>query len=161
METPTLPLPPYATFSADELASADRMEAQYNAAHRRDRAIAAENAGHSVRYATDGSLRRLAKFYARRLEDIDEGDRTVSAAHRRLLVAQQRDIEREQDFRAALAESWLATEDGTDCYTAFQGRGGLAAVLDGSATPASYDLAVTLDWEHWKCGLPHVLDWRS
>ncbi len=68
-------------------------------------------------------------------------------------------MEREQEFRAALAHSWLAIEYGTHSLTAFEARGGLAAVLEHDAPAPSYDLAVLLDRQQFLRGLPCVLDW--
>lgn len=152
---------PYSTFSAEEIAISDRMEDDYNRQHAATRALADEKAGHTVRGMTDGSLARLRVVYTRQIEDIDAGQVTGGKRRRRLVEVKLTDIGREQEFRAALAESWLAREDGTHCYTSFQGRGGLAAVMLGEAVAPSYDLAVLLDWEHWKRGLVHVLDWSE
>jgi hypothetical protein len=85
----------------------------------------------------------------------------MSKAERHVFDARLRDTEREQEFRAALAHSWRASETGTHCYSEFQARGGLAAVLNNKAQPPSYDLAILLDWEHCQHGLAHVLNWPT
>lgn len=175
----------YAEWTADERAASDRMEGDFNATRR---AILASAdlmrrsdpvkqpkdtgplyiSGPTVRGHSDDMLQRAAKRMRRQLEDIAEGDHTLPAkgprgvkARVRFLNVVLRDIEREQEFRAALAYSWLAAEDGTHCYTAYQARGGLDAVLNHGAPPASYDLAVTLDWELWRRGGLHVLAWKD
>jgi hypothetical protein len=175
----------YATHPPEWVEAADRMEADYNARRsailstadlmrRSDPVKQPKNtgplwiAGPTVRTYTDEMLSRARKRYRRELEDIAEGDHNLPATGRSGVKARVRflgvvllDVEREQEFRAALAESWLAAEGGTHCYTSFQGRGGLAAVADHGATPPSYDLAVLLDRENFRRGLPHALDWES
>ena len=151
----------YATRTAGWRAAADRMEAEFNSQRNGERARLAAAQGHPIRFAPDSSLRRLATRYQRDLEDVEAGDLAGGGERARMLKAQLRDIEREQAVRAALAHSWRAREGGTHCRSAFQGRGGLRAVLEDHASPPSYQLAAQLDWEHWKRGLPCVLAWSE
>jgi len=112
---------------------------------------------HPIGLARDDSLRRLAKAYRRDLEDIADGD--LHPGRKAVIAARLRDIEREQDFRATLRECWLAAEDGTHSYTAFDARGGLEAVLNHGASAPSYQLAMRLDQERQARGLTHVFEW--
>jgi hypothetical protein len=146
----------YATWCAGERDASDRMEALYN--HDR-RCVIADTAGHPITTQPDGLLRSLAKTYRRRLEDHEDGSHVLAKGHLRVVRVKLRDVEREQTYRAALAESWLAAEGGTHCYSAFQARGGLGAVLHDGAIPPTYELARLLDLAHWKQGFLHVLDW--
>jgi hypothetical protein len=149
----------YATHTAGWRAAADRIEAEFNSQRNGERARLEAAQGHPIRFAPDASLRRLATRYRRDLEDVEAGDLAGGGERAQMLEARLHDIEREQAVRAALANSWRAREDGTHSYSAFQGRGGLRAVLEDGATPPSYQLAAELDWEHWKRGLPCVLTW--
>jgi hypothetical protein len=151
----------YATWSTEQREASDRMERLYNQQRRCGLAQGAAALGHPISTATDDMLRSLAKTYTRQLEDVEDGSLAGGDKRARMLRAKLLDIEREQDFRAALAESWLASEDGTHCYTSFMARGGLGGVLHEGATPPSYELAVFLDRDHWRRGLAHVLDWDS
>lgn len=153
---------PYATWGAEERDASDRMEADYNAQARARLALLAADRGHPIYMPVDcpdSMLSNLLKRWRRNLEDVEDGSLGGGKRRARMLRARITDIEVEQGRRSALAESWRATEDGTQCYSAFQGRGGLAAVLDHGATPPSYDLAVTLDWERHQHGLSTVLAW--
>jgi hypothetical protein len=139
------------------------MEADYNSQARARLALLAAERGHpftATTDITDGMLRRLLKEYRRDLEDVEDGSLHGGEPRARLLRAQVADIEREQERRAVLAECWRASEGGTHCYSAFQGRGGLLAVVDHDARPPSYELAVLLDWEKFKRGECHVLVWQ-
>jgi hypothetical protein len=147
----------HAEMTAEQREIADRVEADYNMQRGAELALAAERAGHTVRFATDDSLRRLGKLYRRELEDIDDG--TLAKGRRPITAARLRDVEREQAFRAALAATWQAAEDGTHSYTGYASRGGLSAVLYHGARPPSYLLAVQLDRANWSAGEPHVLEW--
>lgn len=158
-ETTFAPDSSYATWTPAQRAASARMEDQFNSNRARDLALRDEKLGHTVRGMTDDMLRRLAITYARTIEDIEAGDEHGTPARVRMIKAQIRDIEREQAFRGALAESWLASEDGTHCYSSFQARGGLAAVLNHGAPAPTYDLAVLLDCERHLRGLSTVLDW--
>lgn len=149
----------YATRTSCWRAAADRMETEFNSQRNGERARLEAEQSHPIRFASDALLRRLATRYRRDLEDVEAGGLTGGSYRTRMLKAQLRDIECEQAVRAALAKSWLAREDGTHSYSAFQGRGGLRGVLKEGATPPSYQLAAQLDWEHWKRGLPCVLVW--
>lgn len=151
----------YASWSQEERESSDRMEAYFQGQRRTILAQAEANAGHPISYRPDESLRRLAKTWRRELEDVQCGDRNGGKRREALLKARLRDIEAEQDVRAALRESWLASEDGTHSYTGFMGRGGLAAVRDHGATPPSYPLAEQLDYLNHMRGLPTVLEWEK
>lgn len=151
----------YASWCEEGRAAADRVEADANMRHSRNLAIRAANQGHPLWEFGDDSLRRFAKRYARMVEDHEDGTQPLAEGHLRLTKIRLLDVEREQDYRAALAEAWLATDDGTHSYSSFQARGGLEAVLHHGATPPSYELATALDWENWKRGLPHVLDWDA
>lgn len=147
----------YAEWSTEERAAADRAEDRHNS---EVRCQMAEKVGTNyVSVTGDDSLRSLAITYRRQLEDIGSGNLTGGEPRARVVRARLKDVEREQEFRAAMAGSWLAATDGTHSYTAFVARGGLAAVRDYGATPASYRLAALLDWTNWKRGQPHVLDW--
>jgi len=147
----------YATWTRTMRRASDRMEADYNDNARVVLARRDETQGHTVHGQPDDSLRRLATIFRRELEDIAEG--ALPRARRPLAEARLRDVERESEFRRALAESWLAAESGTHCYSAFDARGGLEAVLNHGAPPPSYSLAVTLDWELMRRGEVHVLAW--
>jgi hypothetical protein len=151
----------YATYTAEWRAAADHMEAEFNGQRNVERARLAAGQGHPIRCASDASLRRLATRCRRDLEDVGTGDLAGAAERAQMLEAQLHDVECEQAARAALAESWRAREDGTHSYSAFQGRGGLRAVLEDGAAPPSYELAALLDWEHWTLGRPCVLAWRD
>lgn len=116
--------------------------------------VLARTRGQTISGLTDDALQYAAARLRRALHDSP----TSNPDRRRL----QRDlgaVEREQQFRQCLTDTWLAREDGTHCYTAFAERGGLAAVLAGDAPPPSYALAVILDWERCQQGQPHVLNW--
>jgi hypothetical protein len=159
MSTGFSPESVYAAWSDDERVAADRIEEKYN---QERRCQLAELVGTSyVRVAPDESLRHLATVYRGELEDIDRAHLCGGAARARVARAKLVDVEREQEARAALADSWLANEDGTHCYTAFVSRGGLDAVLHHGATPPSYHLAAMLDRLNWERGFPHVLAWGS
>lgn len=149
----------YAEWTTAQREASDRMEAEANS--RQSAVLARRDAadGHTVRGMADDSLRRMAVRLRRDLEDIEAGDQP--AAKRAVTTARLRDVEGEQAIRGALAECWLASEDGTHCYTGFMARGGLGAVLDHGAVPASYWLAETLDWRNWRQGKAHVLAWSS
>lgn len=152
----------YATWTAEQREISDRMEADYNMEASARLGLIAGDRGHPITATTDcpdGMLRRLVKQYRRNLEDVDDGSLHGGRSRARMLRAQIADIEREQERRAVLAECWQASETGTHSYSDFQGRGGLLAVVDHGARPPSYELAVLLDWEHWKLGLEHVLAW--
>jgi hypothetical protein len=153
----------YATYTPKQVAICDRMEAEFNSQQRTQRARNDEHAYHPVHRGTDDSLRRSAKRIRRQLEDIADGELNdnKSGSRRRMLEAQLRDIETEQEVREALAETWQAAERGTECYTAFKGRGGLEAVVNHGATPPSYELAKLMDWEHFKTGRVYVLAWEE
>jgi hypothetical protein len=149
----------YATWSEDERAAADRVEDKYN--HELRCQLAEQVGTQYVRLAPDESLRHLATVYGRELEDIESGELCGGAARARVVRAKLADIEREQECRSALAESWLASEDGTHCYTGFVSRGGLDAVLHHGATRPTYHLAAMLDRLNWERGQPHVLVWGA
>jgi hypothetical protein len=151
----------YASWTKAQRAAADRVEAASNIQRRGILAQADAAAGHPLMGQPDDSLRWLAKKYSRDLEDVESGDLAGGDKRARLLRAQLHDIAVTQEYRAALAESWLADEDGTHSYTAFQARGGLRAVLDNSAPAPSYDLAIFLDHEHFLRGLPTVMEWAA
>lgn len=153
----------YATYTPEQVQVSGRMEAEFNRRRRTELARSDEHAYHLVHRGTDDSLRRFAKRIERQLEDIADGDLPDSKTghRRRMLEAQLADIRQEQEVRTALAETWQAAEGGTECYSAFKGRGGLAAVVHHGATPPSYDLAKLLDWEHFKTGRVHVLEWSG
>jgi len=151
----------YAEWTPAQRAAADRIERDYNARRSSILALAEEQSGHTVRGLSDDQLPRAATTTRRALEDIESGARAGSTARARLLRARLRDIEAEQVFRRALAETWHATEFGTHSYTAFEARGGLAAVVEHGAPPPSYDLAVLLDRERFERGLSCVLDWQA
>lgn len=151
----------YAEYTADQLAVCDRMEADYNRDRCAIRAMTDENAGHTVSRMPDDMLVSLAKSYRRHIEDIDDGSRNAAKGERKGTEIQLRDIAREQEYRAALAESWLATFWGTHDYTAYAGRGGLAAVAHHDAPRISYELARLLDLRNWRDGEPHVIDWDA
>lgn len=151
----------YAEWTKAQREAADRVEAASNAQRRCILAQADAAAGHPVTGQPDDSLRRLAVVYRRELEDVLAGDVPGGERRSQLLRAKLHDIACEQEFRAALAESWLADEDGTHSYTAFQARGGLQAVVENSAPAPSYDLALLLDREHFLRGLPTVMEWAG
>jgi hypothetical protein len=153
----------YAEYSAEEREIVDRQEDESNHRHATTLALRDEKEHFTVRGMTDDGLRRLLKTYRRELEDVEDGDLADSkTGHRaRILKAKIKDIQREQDWRAALAESWMATWEGTHSVTGYAARGGLDAVVNHGATPPSYDLAARLDWRNWKHGLPHVLAWKD
>lgn len=149
----------YATWSAGQRAAADRMEAQFNSRRSTVIETRAQALAHPVPSWPDDILRRTAKRLRRSLEDIADGDE--SEGKRPLVMAQLRDVEAEQERRAALTEYWAASGDGTHCYSAFQGRGGVLAVREDRAVPPSYDLAHLLDWEAWRRGAECALDWQG
>lgn len=151
----------YAEWTDRQREQADRVERDFNAHRSSILALADEKSGHSVRSLADEQLPRTARRIARQIEDIEAGDRLGSKAQVWMLRAQLHDVEREQQFRAALAYSWLAVEHGTHSLTAFEARGGLAAVLENGASAPSYDLAVLLDRQQFLRGLPCVLDWAA
>jgi len=153
----------YAEYTKTERRIADRVEEESNDRRAGVLALADANAHHTVRGCTDGGLRSLLKTYRRELEDIEDGDLPddKSRPRERLAKAKIADIEREQEFRAVLAETWQAAEDGTHSFTGFMARGHLTGVIHHGATPPSYDLAQKLDWRNWKQGLPHVLEWSE
>lgn len=149
----------YAAWSADERSAADRAEVRFNADQRRH--LAGQVSTAYVRVAADDNLRNLARTCRRQLEDIASGDLSGGEPRARLICAMLTDIEREQECRQALAQSWLAREDGTHCYSAYEARGGLGAVLRHGAVPPTYHLAAILDRLNWQRGLPHVLAWAA
>lgn len=153
----------YAEYNAEEREIFDRQESEADSRIATMLAVRDEHRGHTVRGCTDDGLRGLLKTYRRELEDVEDGDLPDSrTGHRaRVLKAKIADIEGEQNWRAAFAESWLATERGTHSVTGYAARGGLKAVLDHGAIPPSYDLAAKLDWRNWKEGRPHVLAWKE
>lgn len=150
----------YATWTSDQRAAADRAEADFNRAQRCGRLAELVHTAY-IRVATDDSVRRLATQYRLELEGIQSGDLAGGRQRARQTRIRLTDVEREQQIRAALAESWLAREDGTHCYTAYEARGGLEAVAYYGAPAPSYELAVQLDRLNWRCGLPHVLTWTA
>jgi len=153
----------YAEWSEAERAAADRIEEESNDRRAGLLALRDANEHHSVHGLPDESLRHLAKAYRRELEDIEDGDLvddSKKGARTRLVRAKIADIEAEQDYRAALAESWCASEDGTHSFTGFMARGHLTGVIHHGATPPSYDLARKLDERNFRLGLPHVLEWE-
>ncbi|MCA1571084.1 MAG: hypothetical protein LC798_12325 [Chloroflexi bacterium] len=113
----------------------------------------------TVAHLCDDSLRRLATTHRRRLEDIATGD--LHSAAKPSTTAQLRDVQGEQELRAALRECWLAREDGTDSYTDFIAAGGLAAVIVCDGLAPSYQLAVFLDRWMYLLGFEHVLSWTD
>jgi len=156
----------YAEWGPAEREASDRIEADGNMRRAAVLARRDEASGHTVDGYTDDMLRSAAKRYRRELEDIAEGDHHLPPkgprgvnARVRFLEAALADIQSGQAYRAALAESWHAAEDGTHCYTGFVARGGLSAVIHNSAVPPSYELARLLDWERFKKGLPSVFVW--
>lgn len=152
---PATPDSVYAGWTADERAAVDRLEARYNAELRCQLGELVHT--QYARVAPDASLTRLAVVYRRQLEDIGRGDLAGGAERARLVRVKLRDINREREMRAVLAESWLAAESGTHCYTAFMARGGLTAVAGHGAPPPTYHLARILDRVNQERGLPHVL----
>ncbi|HUB99618.1 MAG TPA: hypothetical protein VMS11_07335 [Solirubrobacterales bacterium] len=153
----------YAECTTDEQEISDRIEREANLRHATMLAVRDERRHHTVRGCTDDGLRHLLKTYRRELEDVEDGDLPDSkTGHRaRVLKAKIADIEGEQEWRAALAETWQAAGNGTHSITGYLARGGLAAVIDHGAPPPSYDLASRLDWRNWKEGRPHVLAWKE
>jgi hypothetical protein len=149
----------YAEWSQDERAAADRMEDLFNQGER----VALAERVHTqyVRVAPDASLVNLAISYRRQIEDISSGQLTGGPARPRLVRAKLADVEREQQYRTALAQSWLATGGGTHCYSAYVSRGGLEAVARHGAPAPSYQLAMQLDRLNYRRGLPHVLAWGA
>ena len=145
-----------------------RMERESNMRRSAVLARQDETAGHPVSGYTDGMLASAAKRCRRELEDIAEGDHHLPAkgprgvkTRVRFVEAMLATVQREQDVRAALAESWLAAEDGTHSYTDFAGRGGPSAVLHHGATPPSYDLWSSSTGGTGKRGKAHVLGWAE
>lgn len=151
----------YSAWTSEQQAAAGRIEVEVNHRRRARLALGFSDAGHPIRGLTDAGLRRLAKHHRRDIEDIVSGDLVGGSRRRRLAAVELRDVEREQEFRAVLAECWLAREDGTHSYTMFHARGGLLAVLDHGAPPPSYELAVMLDRDMWRHGQPCVLAWET
>jgi hypothetical protein len=154
----------YAEYTAEEREISDRMEVESNDHRAWVLAVKAERENHSVHGAPDASLRHLAKLYRRELEDLADGDLlddSKTGRRTKLAEAKLADVEAEQAFRAVLAESWGAAEDGTHSYTSYMARGGLPAAVHHGATAPSYDLAQKLDLEHFKLGRPHVLAWEE
>ena len=152
----------FAEWSDEERAAADRIEEESNDRRAGVLALRDANEHHSVHGLPDDSLRHLAKLYRRELEDIEDGDLvddSKTGKRTKLVKAKIADIEAEQAYRAALAESWCAAEDGTHSVTAFFARGHLTGVIYHGATPPSYDLARKLDERNWLEGKPHVLNW--
>lgn len=159
----------YASYTKREREASDRMETVYN--HERGLEVhtitgtGREKGSHfgrnPLRFMSNDSLRSLAKAYAREVEDIEDGDLRDDAKGSRLRLAQARlrDVERESEFRIALAETWQASEKGTHSISAFEARGGLKAVVEDGATPPSYALAVLLDYSNFRHGEPTVLEW--
>lgn len=149
----------YASWSDDQRAAADRMEERYN----HDVRLQLAELVHTnyVSVASDDSLQRLAVLYRRQLTDIDLGVLVGGPARACMVRAKISDIEREQQCRSALAECWLASEDGTHCYTAFVSRGGLAAVAHHDAPAPTYHLARILDHANRAQGLPCVMAERN
>ncbi len=153
----------YAEYTKKEREIFDRQEDEANHRWGTVLAVRDEQKHHTVRGCTNDGLRSLLKTYRRELEDIEDGDLADSKTgyRSRMVKAKMADIEREQEFRAVLAETWQAAERGTHSFTGFMARGALGGVLRHGATPPSYDLAQKLDWRNWKQGLPHVLEWEA
>lgn len=148
----------YATWSVEERIAAGRAEERFNGDAR---CRLAEGIGRNyVRVATDDSLLSLLRTYRRQLEDVESGD-PCGDERAALARAKLAEIEREQQARAALAQSWLAADNGTHCYPSYAARGGLAAVAHHGAPKPSYQLAAKLDRLNWLRGLPHVLTWQE
>lgn len=151
----------YAEWSTEERAAADFIEEASNDRRACLLALRDANEHHTVHGCPDESLRQLAKACRRVLEDIEDGDLVDDSKKNRrtaLVKAKIADIEAEQAYRAVLAESWCAAEDGTHSFTSFMARGHLTGVIHHGATPPSYDLARRLDELNWRQGKPHVLD---
>ncbi len=153
----------YAELSAEERAISDRLEDEHNHRWATTLELRSQNEGFSIKGLRDDALRRLAKQYRRQIEDIDDGDLNDSKTgyRRRMVAAKLADIEAEQEFRAALAESWLAADHGTHSYTGYAGRGGLKAVVENGAEPPSYWLAAKLDRRNFDQGEPSVFEWEK
>jgi hypothetical protein len=149
----------YASWSAAEQLASDRTEEQYNQGMRCR--LAEQVGARYVAVAPDDSLQNLATVYDREREDIGRGDLCGDKHRAHVVALKLGDLEREQGCRAALAQSWLASEDGTHCYTAYVARGGLDAVHNYGARRPSYQLAAMLDRLNWRRGLPHVLAWDA
>lgn len=149
----------YAEWSQDEQGAADRMEELFNQGERV--ALAEKVHTQYVRVAPDASLSNLASDYRHQIEDIASGRLTGGPARLRLVRAKLADAEREQQYRTALAQCWLATDAGTHCYSAYVSRGGLEAVARHGAPAPSYQLAVQLDYLNYRRGMPHVLVWGA
>jgi hypothetical protein len=149
----------YAAWSVEERVAADRAEEEFNRNRRCQLAELVHT--NAIGVLADDSLHRLGTVYGRQHQDVAAGDLPGGASRARLLEARLAAIARERDSRAALARSWLATEDGTHCYTAFVARGGLDAVFSHGAPPPSNHLAAMLDWLNWRRGGPHVLAWDA
>jgi hypothetical protein len=149
----------YAGWGPEGRAASDRQEARFNHG---EGLVRAEQVGtQPLRVADDDGLSSLARTYRRQLEDVLDDDLVGGEVRARLLRVRLADIQREQDARAALAASWLASEGGTHCYTAFVARGGLEAVAHHGSTPPSYQLAAQLDRLNYDQGQPYVLDWAT
>lgn len=158
----------YASWTEAEREMSDRMEDQSNNHRARDAELARQESHNHLFGFSDDALRRLRKHYLRDIEDIEDGESVLFSPTSktangtlRLLRAKLHDVEVLQETRKALATSWLATDNGTRCYSSFIARGGLKAVRDNGARPAHYSLAQILDWERWKQGTAHVLAWKE
>lgn len=158
----------YASYTRREREASDRMEAVYN--HERSLEVYAITGSgrregspfsqNPLRFMDGDSLRRLAKTYAREVEDIEAGDLNDAKGRRlKLTKARLHDVEHEREFRSVLAETWQASDEGTHSISAFEARGGLKAVVEDGATPPSCALAVLLDYRNFRHGEPTVLEW--
>lgn len=147
---------PYARLNTIERTTLEAAECEHNMRAAAVAILAGQTRGGTVRRMSDRMLTILHRRASHKIESaLKEGD----ARRARLLRARQRDLACEMAMRHALAEAWLAVEDGTCSYVAFQARGGLAAVAEHGATPPSYQLAILLDFEAHRRGLSCTLAW--
>ena len=153
----------HAELSDEERAISERLEDEHNHRHATILELRSQNEGFSIKGLRDDALRRLAKQHRRQIEDIDDGDLDDSKTgyRRRMVAAKLADIEAEQEYRAALAESWLAADHGTHSFTGFASRGALTAVAEFDAIPPSYWLAALLDRRNFELGEPSVFEWET
>lgn len=149
----------YAAWTKLRREAADRLERQYNDEIRRQRAEQAPS--NHIPLVGDDSLRQFNTQFRRQLEDIASGDLPGGEKRARVVRGKLARIGLEQNSRTALAESWLAHEDGTDDYSMFEARGGLKAVRDHGATAPTFQLAARLDRLNFDRGMPHVLQWKN
>lgn len=129
----------------DARAAADRYEAKANAQERHARERVASIDPESFCSSSDELLQRLVERDDRMISRHDDGTHPLPKSDLSLTRTRLHSVRREQTRRATLARTWFATEDGTNCYIAFEARGGIEAVKHHGAPPPSYALAEQLD----------------